>query len=193
MQLGADDGFRLTDDALRGADIWATSAAVAALVSTVRDQAVFDADEDPEHLVLTGMASDDGEASAVPAQVGERLGIPALTRALDLALQAGHLVVTRISGQTSQKLDLPLPAVVSVTDKANDPRYPNFKAIMAAKKKPVTELSLLDVGLTPVEARSKVELVSIQSRPARAVGEVIADDGQGGRRIVEYLAKERLV
>ncbi|WP_147103770.1 electron transfer flavoprotein subunit beta/FixA family protein [Nesterenkonia populi] len=193
LQLGADDGFRLTDDALAGADVWATSAAAAALVRTVRDQADFESDDDAEWLVLTGMASEDGESGAVPAQIGERLGIPALTQAVEIGLQAEHLVVSRISGGAIQKLDVALPAVVSVTDQANDPRYPNFKAIMAAKKKPVSAFDLADVGLAPAETVPKVELVNVRQRAARPAGQVVTDDGAGGKKIVDYLAKERLV
>ncbi|WP_044495722.1 electron transfer flavoprotein subunit beta/FixA family protein [Nesterenkonia massiliensis] len=197
LQIGADDGYHLSDEALRGADIWASAAALAVAARHVLDTAEFA--DDAEFLILTGMVSDDGESGALPAQLAERLGVPALTQATGLRLEldtdtdTSRLVVTRISGDRLQKVAAPLPAVVSVTDQANQPRYPNFKAIMAAKKKPVTSFDLAELGLTGTAVESKLRMVSADPRPARAAGEIITDDGEAGARIVDFLAKERLL
>ncbi|GAA1113567.1 electron transfer flavoprotein subunit beta/FixA family protein [Nesterenkonia jeotgali] len=192
LQIGADDGYQLTDDALIGADIWATSVALKAAVEAVAGAAEFESGE-PEYLVLTGMASEEGESGAVPAQLAERLGAHVVTYATGLELEPERLIVTRSGGTESQKVAVRMPAVVSVTDQANDPRYPNFKAIMAAKKKPLTRFSLADLGLRAEEVTAKVRVLSTQARPARTAGEIITDEGDAGLKIVEFLAKERLL
>jgi len=192
LQIGADDAYQLTDDALVGADIWATSVALKAAVEAVTGAAEFESGE-PEYLVLTGMASDEGESGAIPAQLAERLGAHAVTYATSLTLEAERMVVTRSGGTEAQKVAVGFPAVVSVTDQANDPRYPNFKAIMAAKKKTLTRFTLSEVGLRPEQVNAKVRLVEAQVRPPRTAGEVITDEGDAGIKIVEFLAKERLL
>ncbi|GAA1810698.1 electron transfer flavoprotein subunit beta/FixA family protein [Nesterenkonia flava] len=191
LQIGADDGHHLTDEALIGADLYASSAALAAAVQHVLDTAEFA--DDAQHLILTGMASEDGESGALPAQLAERLGLPALTQATSLSLQDQTLTVTRLAGDRAQRIAAPLPAVVSVTDQANDPRYPNFKAIMAAKKKPVATFSLTDLGLSATAVEARLSMVSAEPRPERMAGEIITDDGDAGTRVVEFLAKERLL
>ncbi|WP_300342589.1 electron transfer flavoprotein subunit beta/FixA family protein [Nesterenkonia sp.] len=189
LQIGADDGYHLTDDALAGADVSATSAAAAAAIQHVRSLAGLDA----EYLVLTGMASEDGETGAVPAQLAQRLGVPALTQATALGIDGARLSVTRTAGTRQQKLACALPAVVSVTDQANEPRYPNFRAIMKARKKPVTTFSLAETGLDAAAVQPKVQLLSAAPRPAREPGEIIHDDGTAGRQLVDFLQKERLL
>lgn len=194
LQLGADDAFHLSDDALAGADISGTSAALKAAVEQVLASSEL---EDAQFLVLTGMASDDGESGAVPAQLAERLGVPLISQVTELSLEEGRLLATRVSAGSGsseqQKLAAGLPAVVSVTDQANDPRYPNFKAIMAAKKKPLTTWSLGDVALEPAAAETKAHVLTAAPRPPRTAGEVITDEGDAGSKIVEFLAKERVL
>ncbi|GAA1174837.1 electron transfer flavoprotein subunit beta/FixA family protein [Nesterenkonia xinjiangensis] len=189
LQIGADDAFLLSDDSLVGADLAGTSTALAAAIEHVR----ADGDTDGEHLVITGMASEDGESGAVPAQLAERLGLNLVTQATALSLEEGRLVVTRASATEQQRLAAALPAVVSVTDQANDPRYPNFKAIMAAKKKPLTSWSLADVGLGAAAVASKATVLTTDARPPRTAGEIITDEGDAGLKIVEFLAKERVL
>ena len=92
-------------------------------------------------LVLTGMASTDGETSLVPAQLAERLGLPQVTFASSLEVDGGRLTARRDADTHSETVEAPLPAVVSVTDQINEPRYPNFKGIIAAKRKSITTLS----------------------------------------------------
>lgn len=195
LQIGADDAFHLCDEALSGADVWATSAALRAAVEQIL--AVSELDGDAAHLVLTGMASEDGESGAVPAQLAERLGTHLITQVTELSLEEGRVIATRISAGSGhseqQRVAAALPAVVSVTDQANDPRYPNFKAIMAAKRKPLTTWSLADVGLEPAAAQAKVRLLTAEPRPPRTSGEIITDEGDAGVKIVEFLAKERVL
>ncbi|WP_191089838.1 electron transfer flavoprotein subunit beta/FixA family protein [Nesterenkonia ebinurensis] len=188
LQIGADDGVHLHDEALAGADVYATSAALAAAVNQVRTSGGSE-----HYLVLTGMASEDGESGAVPAQLAARLGVPVLTQARGVVLQDDQLQVERLSGETLQTVAAPLPVVVSVTDQANEPRYPNFRAMMKAKKKPVAVLGLAELGLTGHGVESKVSVVAAEPRAERTAGRLIHDDGTAGRQIADFLAEEGLL
>lgn len=190
LQIGADDGVHLTDDALTGSDASATSRALAALVQHAG----------PFDLVLTGMASTDGETSLVPAQLAERLGLPQVTFAASLDLTPGDggwtLAARRDSDTYAETIEAPLPALVSVTDQINDPRYPNFKGIMAAKKKQIQVVSLSDIGLRPEEvgfAGSWTTVEAAAPRPPRGQGIVITDEGDAGIRLVDFLAGQKLL
>ncbi len=197
LQIGADDAFLLSDEALAGADIRATGVALSAAIrqayTSTPPGGEEEAQQQRELLVLTGMTSDDGESGAVPAQLAERLEAHLISYATSVAVEDGRLRLSRATGSEQVTLSAPLPAVVSVTDQANDPRYPNFKAIMAAKKKPLIQWSLADVQLDPAEAASRAVITAAEPRPPRSAGEVIDDDGEGGTKIVEFLAKERLL
>ncbi|GAA1913532.1 electron transfer flavoprotein subunit beta/FixA family protein [Arthrobacter gandavensis] len=194
LQIGAYKGVHLSDDALQGSDAAATSLALAAVVRHL------EATQGPVDLVITGMASTDGETSLVPAQLAERLGFAQLTFASELSTAAGEsgmvLHARREGDSYSEVIEAPLPAVVSVTDQANEPRYPNFRGIMAAKKKPVTVLSLQDVGLDPAQVGKQGSWTSVAAsapRPARGAGTVITDDGDAGIKLVDYLASQKLI
>ncbi len=190
LQIGADEGVLLTDPALRGSDAAATSLALAALL---RECGPFD-------LVLTGMASTDGETSLVPAQLAERLDLPQVTFAASLDLTAGSdgwsLTATRDGDTHLETLQTDLPAVVSVTDQINEPRYPNFKGIMAAKKKPLRTLSLAEIGVAPEtvgHSGSWTEVVEASARPPRSHGTVLIDEGNAGIQLVDFLAAQKLL
>ncbi|MDQ0735563.1 electron transfer flavoprotein subunit beta/FixA family protein [Arthrobacter agilis] len=190
LQIGADDGVHLTDEALTGSDASATSKALAALL---RHLGPFD-------LILTGMASTDGETSLVPAQLAERLGLPQVTFAASLELTPGDgdrtLSARRDNDTYAETIESSLPAVVSVTDQINEPRYPNFKGIMAAKKKQIQVLSLADIGLQQDEvglAGSWTRVEAAAPRPPRNQGTVITDEGDAGVRLVDFLAGQKLL
>lgn len=194
LQIGAYKGVHLSDDALAGSDAAATSLALAAALRHL------EASEGPVDLVITGMASTDGETSLVPAQLAERLGYAQLTFASELETaegSAGPLLRARRDGDSySEVIEAPLPAVVSVTDQANEPRYPNFRGIMAAKKKPVTVLSLQEVGLEPGQVGKEGSWTSVAAsapRPARGAGTIITDNGDAGIKLVDYLASQKLI
>jgi electron transfer flavoprotein beta subunit len=189
LQMGADAGVHVLDDALHGSDALATSRVLAAAITTLD----FD-------LVLTGMASTDGTLGVVPAMLAERLGIPQVTLAEWLKVEDGPdgpvVRIERDGDTQAEVIEASLPAVVGVTDHANEPRYPSFKGIMAAKKKPVTTLSLADLGISPSEvglsaAWSAVD--TVVARPPRQHGQVVTDEGDGGTKLVEFLAGAKLV
>src|SRR5690625_851106 len=189
LQMGADSGVHVSDEALHGSDAPATSRVLAAALEKVAEQG-------PVDLVLTGMASTDGGMSVVPAMLAERTGWAHVGFAGEVTVAEGSVQGRRDGDSASQTVAASLPAIVSVTDQINEPRYPSFKGIMAAKKKPVTSYTLADLGIAAEEvgvaaAWSMVREVS--PRPPRMQGEVIIDEGDGGTRLVEFLASQRLV
>lgn len=191
LQLGAAEGFLFSDPALAGSDAPATARVLAAGIRALEERLGR-----PIDLVLAGMASTDGETSLVPAQVAELLDCPVLTRVSALDYVAGALEARRDFDALSQTLSCPLPALVSVTDQINTPRYPNFKAIMAAKKKPITTLTLEDLGLdaaTVGQAGAWVQIDTAAARPEREAGEVITDEGDAGIKLVDFLASRNLI
>ncbi|MCC9146427.1 MULTISPECIES: electron transfer flavoprotein subunit beta/FixA family protein [unclassified Arthrobacter] len=194
LQIGAYAGVHLNDDALAGSDAAGTSLALAAAVRAIADS------QGPVDLVITGMASTDGETSLVPAQLAERLQLAQVTFAseLDVADVDGVPVVkARRDGDSfTETVEAPLPALVSVTDQANSPRYPNFKGIMAAKKKPVTVLTLAEIGVDPAQVGFDGAWTAVAAsapRPPRSQGTIITDDGTAGVQLVEYLAAQKLI
>lgn len=195
LQIGAYEGVHLTDDALAGSDAAGTSLALAAAIRYLGST-----DFGPVDLVLTGMASTDGETSLVPAQLAERLQLPQVTFAASLEVtgdDGGTKVIARRDGDThSDTVEAPLPAVVSVTDQINEPRYPNFKGIIAAKKKKITTLSLADIGVDPAEvglAGAWTAVETAEPRPPRARGTIITDEGDAGIRLVDFLAEHKML
>ncbi|GAA3295216.1 electron transfer flavoprotein subunit beta/FixA family protein [Arthrobacter citreus] len=196
LQMGAYQGIHVNDAALAGSDAAATSAVLAAAVRHAAG-----ADHGLPDLVMTGMASTDGETSLVPAQLAERLQLAQITFASELEVdddESGTAVVrARRDGDSfSETLEAPLPALVSVTDQANDPRYPNFKGIMAAKKKTVTVLSLQDLGIDPAQVGLDGAWTTVAAsapRPPRSAGTIITDDGTAGVALVDYLAARKLI
>ncbi|WP_195840599.1 electron transfer flavoprotein subunit beta/FixA family protein [Arthrobacter sp. BL-252-APC-1A] len=194
LQIGAYKGVHLLDDALAGSDAAGTSLALAAVVNHLNATA------GPVDLVITGMASTDGETSLVPAQLAERLGYAQLTFASELEAAdtaSGPGLRARRDGDSySEIVEAPFPAVVSVTDQANEPRYPNFRGIMAAKKKPVTVLSLQEIGVDSAQVGKAGAWTSVAAsapRPARGQGTIITDDGNAGVALVDYLASQKLI
>ena len=185
LQMGADEAVHVVDDAIHGSDAPATSLVLAAAIKKLE----YD-------LVLTGMASTDGVMSVVPAMVAERLGVPQVTLASELTVENGTVRIRRDGDTSTEIIEAALPALVSVTDQINDPRYPSFKGIMAAKKKPLTTWSLADLELSGDQvglAAAWTAVDEITARPPRQAGQVVTDEGDGGNKLVEYLAGAKLV
>ena len=186
LQMGADAGVHVVDDALHGSDAPATSLVLAKAIAKL------------EHdLVITGMASTDGAMSVVPAMLAERLSLPQLTFAGAVSVAGSAVRIERDGDASTEVIEAQLPALVSVTDQINDPRYPSFKGIMAAKKKPVQTWSLADLGISAdqVGASAAWTVVDdIVARPPRQAGEIVsAAEGDGGHRLVAYLTGAKLV
>jgi electron transfer flavoprotein beta subunit len=186
LQMGATSAVHVCDDALHGSDAIATSLVLAAALEKIGSV----------DLVLTGMASTDGTMSVVPAMIAERMGLPHVGFVGELAVADGKVTGRRDGDAASLTVEAALPAVVSVTDQINEPRYPSFKGIMAAKKKPFDTWSLADLGVDSDQvglsaAWSVVE--DVTKRPPRTTGQVVTDDGEGGKRLVEFLVAQKFV
>lgn len=191
LQMGADEAVHVLDDDIAGSDAIGTAQVLAAAVRRLSD-------ERPVDLVLTGMAALDGLTSLVPTVLADLLELPALTLAAEVMVDetAGTVTVRRELDHAVEVLRAPLPAVVSVTDSANEPRYPGFKGIMAARKKAVTTWTATDLGLdaaTVGEAGARSRVLSAAARPPREDRVLLTDGGDAGVRLAAYLVENKLV
>ncbi|MEU2870638.1 electron transfer flavoprotein subunit beta/FixA family protein [Streptomyces olivoreticuli] len=185
LSMGAHKAVHVEDDDLHGTDALGTSLVLAKALEHVG----YD-------LVISGMASTDGGMGVVPAMLAERLGVPQVTLLSEVAVADGKVTGRRDGDAASEQLEASLPAVVSVTDQSGEARYPSFKGIMAAKKKPVESLDLSDLGLEAEEvglegAWTKVDEAT--ERPARTAGTVVKDEGEGGKQLAEFLAGQKFI
>ncbi|NUR16630.1 MAG: electron transfer flavoprotein subunit beta/FixA family protein, partial [Dermatophilaceae bacterium] len=147
-------------------------------------------------LVITGMASTDGTMGVVPTMVAERLGLPAVTFASELTVDGGSATIRRDGDASTQTITASLPALVSVTDQINEPRYPSFKGIMAAKKKPVETWALADLGVDAAQVgldAAWTKVSSFDARPPRSQGEIVTDEGDGGSKLAAFLSERKFV
>ncbi len=190
LSMGADKAIHVIDDGLHGSDALATSLALAKAIDKAGG---FD-------LVLLGSESSDARMSVVPAMLAERLGLPQLTFAKEVTINtvdgATGVSIKRLTDDGYQVVEASTPAVVSVVEKINEPRYPSFKGIMAAKKKPVETYGLADLGVDAGQvgtagAWSKVE--SFEAAPPRQAGTVVTDEGEGADKLLEFLASKKFV
>ena len=185
LSMGADKAVHLLDDQLAGSDALATSLALA----TVLGRIGFD-------LVILGSESTDARMGVMAAMLAERLGVPQLSLASKVEIDGSAVSVQRQTEYGYDKVEATLPAVVSVVEKINEPRYPSFKGIMAAKKKPVETLSLADAGIDPGQVglgAAATEVVSFAKRPPRQAGTVVKDDGAGGVKAADFLASQKFI
>src|SRR5690606_36560058 len=193
LPRAADAAARVGDDGGAGPEYCGPAGVGAAAGRRV-------ADESPVDVVVTGMAALDGLGSVVPALLSAELDLPQLTLAgrLEVEGQPGARTarVTRELDGVEEVLEAPLPAVVSVTDHANDPRMPNFKLIMAARTRPVEAWSLADLGVDPAlvgDAGARTRVLDASPRPPRPDAEIVVDKGEGGRALAEFLIRNDLV
>ncbi|HVQ18924.1 MAG TPA: electron transfer flavoprotein subunit beta/FixA family protein [Actinomycetes bacterium] len=185
LQMGADQGVQVVDDALHGTDAIGTSLVLAKAIERLA----------PE-LVIFGSESTDARMSVVPAMVAERLGRPQLTFAGKVEVEGDTVRVQRQTDDGYDEVTATLPALISVVEKINEPRYPSFKGIMAAKKKPVETLSLADLGVAASDvglAGSWTSVAGFAARPPRQAGTVVTDEGDGGVKLAEFLASQKFI
>jgi len=185
LQMGAHSGIHIVDDALHGSDAIATSKVLA---EVLRSRA-FD-------LVIFGSESTDARMSVIPAMVAERLGVPQLTFANKVEIDGGNVKIQRQTEYGYDEVVGVTPAVISVVEKINEPRYPSFKGIMAAKKKPLESLSIADVGVDAGEvglAAAWSEVSESAERPPKAAGVKVEDEGTGGTKIAGFLSEQKFI
>ena len=187
LSYGLDAGVLVTDDAISGSDALATARVLAAAIAA----------EEPD-VVLFGNQSTDARTSLVPAAVAELLDMPALTYARRLEIDGDSITVDREHAEGWDTVTSTLPAVVSVVEAINEPRYPNFKGIMAANKKPLETRTLADLGIDAGEVgmhSSTTHLVEHAPRPPKEAGTVVEDDGSGAAaaQLADWLVENKFV
>jgi electron transfer flavoprotein beta subunit len=185
LSMGADKAVHLVDPALHGSDALATSYALSKALGTI------------EHdLVILGVESTDARMSVLPAMLAERLGASQLTFARKVEVGTGTVKIERQTDSGYDVVEAPIPAVVSVVEKINEPRYPSFKGIMAAKKKPLTTLTLADAGIEADNvgfAGSGTEVTDFAARPPKQAGQIVKDEGDGGSKLADFLAQQKFI
>lgn len=188
LAMGADSAIHVLDDAMVGSDALATSLVLAKALQ----HNGFD-------LVLCGMSSTDAEMSVVPAMVAQRLGVTQVTFASSVVVDGGpggSVTIRRDGDTATEEVVAALPALVSVTDQIGEPRYPAFKAIMASKKKPVTTVSLADLGVEPSAvglAAAACRTRTMAPRPPRQAGTVVVDEGDGAAQLADFLVGQGFI
>ena len=185
LSMGADDAILISDPALAGSDALATSKVLAEVIK----KGGFD-------LVFCGTESTDARMSVIPAMLAERLEWAQLSFAGSVKVDpaASHVEIARMTDAGVETMSANFPAVVSVIEKINEPRYPSFKGIMAAKKKPIETKTVSDLGISDVGLAAAWSVVDdATARPPRAKGIKVEDAGDGGTKLVEFLAEKRLV
>lgn len=183
LALGADAAVHVLDDALAGADLARTAAVLAAAVT----KSGYD-------LIIAGNESTDGRGGVMPAMLAEHLGIPHLTFLDSLDISEDRVDGVRATESGSMTVHAGLPAIVSITERSPEARFPNFKGILSAKKKPLTVFSLQDLGLgSDVLSGGHSLVTSTSERPARASGTKVIDEGNAGVELADFLAARHLI
>lgn len=190
LQMGADKGIHVSDEAIAGSDYAATSLVLAKAVEKASADAKVD-------LVMCGMASTDGAAGIIPAMLAERLDWPQVTMASVIETQGEDVRIKRDGDTATEVIGAKMPLVLSVTDQSGEARYPSFKGIMAAKKKPLETWSLGDLGVDAGEVGLSVAWTAVEdttARPPRSAGEVVKDeDGSGAGALTDFLASKKFI
>lgn len=183
IAMGAHEAYLVSDDALIGADVTLTAEVLAALV---RKQG-YD-------LVVAGAMSSDGAGGVIAPMIGEHLDWPALTNLTEAAVDGQTVRGTQASDGATVELSAELPAVIAVADEFADPRYPNFKGLMAAKKKEISTLTLADLDIDAADFTTpRAIMVGIERRPARERGEIIDGGPSAAGKLVDFLAEKNLI
>ena len=184
LAMGAAKAVLVSDPALQGSDALTTAKVLAAAVNRLGGA----------DLVIGGTESSDGYTGTVPEQIAEVLGLPSITFAKKVTIEGSTLKVERQTEAGYDDVESPLPALISVTAGVNEPRYPSFKGIMAAKSKPVDTVTAADLGVSPVGwAGAGQEITNVGQAEARAAGEIIEDDGEGYTKIVAFLENLKVI
>jgi electron transfer flavoprotein beta subunit len=182
LAMGADRAVLVADESLKGADIMLTAQVLAAALKHVG----FD-------LVVAGDQSTDGAGGVVPAVVAELLNVPQLPRLATIDLKENAVSGTRVSDRVTLSLHADLPAIISVSERFAEPRFPNFKGIMAAKKKPFDTLSLSDIGAEiDVFAQPRSIMTEITAKPPREAGIKVVAGDTTGQELADFLKKNQL-
>ncbi|MFM9376690.1 electron transfer flavoprotein subunit beta/FixA family protein [Gordonia sp. VNK21] len=186
LSMGADKAIHINDPAMHGSDAIQTAYALATALGTVEGV----------ELVIAGNEATDGRAGAVPAMIAEYLELPHLTHLRKLEVDGETLRGERETDEGIYNVEATLPAIVSVNEKINEPRFPSFKGIMAAKKKTPEVLTMAELGIedgTVGLENAASQVTGVTPKPPRAAGERVTDEGDGGVKVAEYLSGQKII
>ncbi|MET0734102.1 MAG: electron transfer flavoprotein subunit beta/FixA family protein [Microbacterium sp.] len=182
LAMGAASAVQIVDEELLGADLGLTAEVLAAAVKRIGAD-----------LVITGNQSTDGSGGVLPAMIAELLDLPAALNLTSVEIAEGSVTGVRATDAGTIEVSSDLPALISITEALPDARFPNFKGIMAAKKKPFETLSLADLGVEALAADAARSIViGLSEKPPRQAGTKIIDEGDAGEKLAEYLIQNRL-
>lgn len=185
LAMGAAKAILISDDALAGTDALGTAKMLAAAIK--RDQ--------PD-LIIAATESTDGYTGTTPVQVAELLGLPSVSFTKKVEITGDTVKVQRQTEMGYDEVEVGLPALITVTAGVVEPRYPSFKGIMAAKGKPVENLTVADLGLDASEvgtAGSRQEIISVEPAEEREAGEIVVDEGDAHEKIVAFLEQLKVI
>jgi len=185
LAMGADKAILISDEALAGSDALGTAKILAAAIARA----------EPD-LVLAATESSDGYTGTVPEQIAELMGLPSVTFAKSIEAADGGVKVQRQTEAGYDDVTCPMPCLISVTAGVVEPRYPSFKGIMAAKSKPVDEVTCADLGIDTGSvgwAGAGQEIIAVEEAPVRDAGEIIEDEGEAYQRIVAFLDELKVI
>jgi electron transfer flavoprotein beta subunit len=185
LAMGAHKAILVSDEALKGSDALGTAKVLAAAIKRA----------EPD-LVIAATESTDGYTGTLPVQVAQLLGFPSITFAKKVEVGDGKVKVDRQTEAGYDEVESPLPALVTVTAGVVEPRYPSFKGIMAAKGKPVDQLTVADLGLSADQvgpAGARQEVVSVEPAEERKAGEIVVDEGDAHEKIVAFLEQLKVI
>ncbi|MCX7444559.1 electron transfer flavoprotein subunit beta/FixA family protein [Corynebacterium sp. P7003] len=194
LAMGVDDAVLLSDEGIAGSDLpgtaWSLTCGIDAAMSALG--------LDELKLIVTGNRSSDGLMGGMAGILSEYRTIPALTHLRSATVNAAEGTVTGVRETPKGEFELAaaLPAVISVTDQADRPRFPNFKGIMAAKKAQITRLSLADTAASPEQvggSHAATAVTAATERPERGQGEIIRDNGRAAVAIADFLESRNLI
>ncbi|MGZ8467522.1 MAG: electron transfer flavoprotein subunit beta/FixA family protein [Candidatus Binatia bacterium] len=185
LAMGATSGVHILDDAVAGSDTLGTAKALAAAIK-----------KQPYDIVLCATESSDSYSGIVHGQLAQLLGIPALTFAKEITVDGNGICIKRQSETGYDVIESGLPALVAVSSGINEPRYPQLKGIMAAKKKEIKVYTAAELGLSPDqvgEKGAKEKVLTVGRPPKRQAGRVVTDEGEGGKQIADFLAEIKVI
>jgi len=181
LSMGAAKGILVSDDSLQGADSLTTAKVLAGAIK----KSGFD-------LIIAGVESTDGYTGVVPQMIAALLDVPMATFAKSIELNDGTVKINRQTEKGYDVVECPTPCVITVTAGVNEPRYPSFKGIVEAKKKPVEQLSVGDLGVS-LDGSASQSVDGINDAPQRGAGEVVEDDGTGAQKIADFLTQAKVI
>jgi electron transfer flavoprotein beta subunit len=185
LAMGATSAVHILDDAVAGSDTLGTAKVLAAAIKKL-----------PFDLVICATESSDSYSGIVPGQIAHLLGIPPVTFAKDITVDGGKLTIKRQSEGGYDVVEATLPVVVTTTSAINEPRYPQLKGIMAAKKKEIKIYTAAELGLSADqvgEAGAKEKVLTVGRPAKRQAGKAVVDEGEGGKQIADFLAELKII